>query len=50
MNADLSQHFKTLHQVHELLESGRIILARELLEKILDIDNNPAPIPESEAA
>ena len=49
MNADLSQHFKTLHQVHELLESGRIILARELLEKILGIAV-PVIDPEPEAA
>lgn len=50
MDSDLAQHLKNLHRVHELLESGRILLARELLERILDISNNPAPTPEPERA
>lgn len=50
MNPDLVQHLKNLHQVHALLESGRILMARELLEKILDIHVEPGPSPEPEAA
>jgi len=47
MDLDLVQHLKNLHQVHELLESGRILLARQMLEKILDIKEAPAAEPES---
>lgn len=47
MDLDLAQHLKNLHQVHELLESGRILLARELLERILNISNDPVPEPET---
>ena len=47
MDLDLVQHLKNLHQVHELLESGRILLARELLERILNISNDPVPEPET---
>jgi len=47
---DLDQHTKNLYRVHALLESGRILMARELLEKILGIYVEPAPSPEPEAA
>jgi len=50
MDTDLTQHLKNLHQVHELLKSGRILMARQMLEKILDISEDPAPAPEPEAA
>lgn len=46
MDLDLVQHLKNLHQVHELLESGRILMARQMLEKILDIKEAPTPEPE----
>jgi hypothetical protein len=39
-----------LHQVHELLQSGRILMARELLEQILGIAPPPEPSPVLEAA
>lgn len=47
---DTDQLFKDLHQVHEFLESGRILLGRQMLEKILGISKDPAPTPEPEAA
>jgi hypothetical protein len=45
-----TEHLEDLRQVHALLESGRILMARELLEKILGIYVEPAPSPEPEAA
>ena len=47
---ETEQLFKDLHQVHEFLESGRILIARQMLEKILGISKDPAPAPEPEAA
>lgn len=47
MNPDTEQHLENLRQVHALLESGRILMARELLEKILGISAELAPEPEA---
>lgn len=47
MTPDLEQHLENLRQVHALLESGRILMARELLEQILGMSSTVSPEPEA---